>query len=144
MTPIGPNQTRIEAQHRVILIIWVFMFMSVVGFLVMTVLIPSNAQGDNRVLAFVLIGLSLLNLVISFIIKRSFLAQSVEKQDLSLVSKAYIVALALCESAGLFGLLIHFAAGSVYYYVPFVIAVVGMLLHFPKKQHLLDASFKQL
>jgi len=144
MTPIDPNQTLVGAQHRSLLIIWVFLFMSVVGFAVMTVLIPSNAHGDDRVLPIVLAGLSLLNLGLSFVLKRSFLAQSVAKQDLALVLKAYIVALALCESAGLFGLLIHFATGSAYFYFAFAVALVGMGLHFPKKQHLFDASFKKL
>jgi hypothetical protein len=144
MTPIDPNQTRAEGPHRSLLIIWVFLFMSVVGFLVMSFLVPSSAHGDDRVMAIVLIALGFSNVVVSFVLKRSFLAQSVAKQDLGLVLKAYIAALALCESAGLFGLLSHFLTGSVYSYFAFGIAVVGMLLHFPRKQHLLDASFKKL
>lgn len=144
MTPGGSDQAKVDAQHRTLVIIWIFLFMSVVAFAVMTVLIPSNAHGDDRVLAIVLLGLSLSNLVLSFVLKRSFLAQSVVKQDLALVVKAYIVALALCESAGLFGLLIHFATGSFYFYFAFAVALVGMGLHFPKKQHLLDATFKKL
>jgi hypothetical protein len=137
------NQTRIEAQHRVLLIVWVFLFLSVLSFFLMAVLIPANAAADNRVMAIVLIGLAFSNLVISFAVKRSFLAKAVAKQDLRLVQQAYIVALALCESAALFGLLIHFATGSVYYYAGFALAIVGMLLHLPKKQHLLDATFKK-
>ena len=142
MTPV--DQTRVEAQHRVILIIWGFLFMSVVGFAVMTILVPSAAHGDDRVLALVLVAVSFSNLVVSLVLKRSFLAQSVAKQDLALVLKAYIVALALCESAGLFGLLIHFVTGSVYFFFAFGFSLLGMGLHFPKKQHLLDASFKKL
>ena len=95
-------------------------------------------------LTIVLLGLGFLGLALSFIIKKFFLAKSVAQQDLKLVQQAYIVALALCESAALFGMLIHFAAGSIYSYIGFVFAVVGMLLHFPRKQHLLDATFKQL
>jgi hypothetical protein len=143
MTPMDPNQARIEAYHRSLLIVWVFLFLSVLGFLLMAVLIPANAAADNPALAIVLIGMGFTSLVISFVIKRTFLAKSVAMQDLKLVQQAYIVALALCESAALFGLLIHFATGSVYYYAGFALAIVGMLLHFPKKQHLLDATFKK-
>jgi hypothetical protein len=142
MTPV--DQTRIEAQHRVILIIWGFLFMSVVGFAVMTILIPSAAHGDDRVLALVLVAASFSTLVVSLVLKRTFLAQSVAKQDVALVIKAYIVALALCESAGLFGLMIHLVTGSVYFFFAFGFSLLGMALHFPKKQHLLDASFKKL
>jgi hypothetical protein len=144
MTPITPNQTRIEAMHRILLIIWAFLAMSVSGLFLMAVLVPASAPGDNSVLAIVLLLLGTSSVILSFVIKQSFLAKSVAKQDLKLVQQAYIVALALCESAGLFGLLIHFATGLIYYYAAFGIGMIGMLLHFPKKQHLLDASYKQL
>jgi hypothetical protein len=92
----------------------------------------------------VLIGVGFANVVLSFILKKFLLAKSLAQQDLKLVQQAYIVALALCESAALLGLLVHFLTGSVYYYAAFAIGVIGMLLHFPKKQHLLDATFKKL
>jgi hypothetical protein len=141
MTP--QSQTNIENQHRSLLIIWLFLLMSVSGFFLMTVLVPSNAQGDNLLLAIILLVLGISSVILSFVVKQSYLSKSVARQDLKLVQQAYIVALALCESAGLFGLLIHFATGSVYYYAGFALALVGMLLHFPKKQHLLDAAFKK-
>lgn len=118
--------------------------MSVSGFFLMAVLVPSSAQGDNSVLAIVLLILGTSSVILSFVVKQSFLTKSVATQDLKLVQQAYIVALALCESAGLVGLLIHFATGSIYYYAAFGIGMIGILLHFPKKQHLLDATFKQL
>jgi len=144
MTPDDPNQTRIEAQHRILLIIWLFLLLSVSGLFLMAVLLPSKAPGDNT-LATILLVVAFSNVTLSFVLKQSFLSKSVAKQDLKLVQQAYIIALALCESAGLLGLLIHFATGSIYYYVAFGIAMIGMLLHFPKKQHLFQAtSFKQL
>ena len=42
--------------------------------------------------------------VISFAVKRRFLAQSVERQELALVQTGLIVALAMCEASALFGL----------------------------------------
>lgn len=143
MTP--QNQINIEGLHRTLLIIWVCILMSVSAFFLMTVFIPSKAEGDNMIIVYVLIALGFTNVVLSFVLKQSFLAKSVTKQDLKLAQQAYIFALALCESAALFGLMIHFITGSTYYYVPFAFGVIGMLLHVPKKQHLLDAaSFKKL
>jgi F0F1-type ATP synthase membrane subunit c/vacuolar-type H+-ATPase subunit K len=142
MTP--QNQINIENHHRILLIMWVFLLMSVSGLFLMTVLIPSKAEGDNTVIAIASIALGASNVILSFVLKQSFLTKSVAKQDWKLVQQAYIVALALCESAALFGLLVHFATGSIYYYVPFVIGAVGMLLHFPRKHHISDASFKKL
>ena len=142
MTPIDPNQTLVEAQHRSLLIIWVFLFMSVVGFLVMTFIIRSELK-ENFVLTISLIVMSIFMLATSFTLKAAILKKSVETQDLQYVLRAYIVALALAECAALFGFMIHFITGSVFYFVAMGIGIIGMILHFPKKQHLLDASFKK-
>jgi len=142
MTPIDPNQTPVEAQHRSLLIIWVFLFMSVVGFLVMTFIIRSELK-ENFVLTISLIVMSIFMLATSFTLKAAILKKSVETQDLQYVLRAYIVALALAECAALFGFMIHFITGSVFYFVAMGIGIIGMILHFPKKQHLLDASFKK-
>lgn len=144
MTPIDPNQTRVEAQHRSLLIVWAGLLIAVGGFLLLTILAPSKAQPEDNVLPIVLTAVGFANVALSFILKKSYLAKSVAQQDLKLVQQAYIVALALCESAVLFGVLIHFITGSPYYYAAFAIGVIGMLLHFPMKQHLLDATFKKL
>ena len=143
MTP--QNQINIEAQHRTLVIIWFVLLLSVSLLLSMTMIIPSKAEGDKTVVAIVGIAVGLTNVILSFVLKQSVLAKSVEKQDLKLVQQAYIVALALCESSALVGLLVHFVTASVYYFVPFAIGIIGVVLHFPKKQHLLDAtSFKKL
>ena len=144
MTPGDPNHAKIEGSHRSLLIVWAGVLAAVGGLLLLTILVPSNAQPGDNVLPLVLIAVGVTNVVLSFILKRSFLAKSVAQQDLKLVQQAYIVALALCESTALFGVLIHFVTGSAYYYAAFAVAVVGMLLHFPRKQDLLDATFKKL
>ena len=141
MEPIDPDY--ISAQYRSLLIIWSILLMSLVGFLLMTLTLRSNATG-NSVITIVLIGFSLSNLSVSFTLKRPLLAKARRTQDFQFVLRAYIVALALCESSTLFGVLIHFITGSAYYYVPFGIGALGMLLHFPNKQHLLDATFKPM
>jgi hypothetical protein len=139
-----PNQDRVEAFRRTLLIIWAFLFLSVGGFFLLTKLAPSQSKADDAVLPLVLVAAAFSMVVLSFVLKKSFLAKSVAQQDLRLVSQAYIVALALCESAGLFGLLIHFINGSVYYYAAFGLAWLGMLLHFPSRQHIQDATFEKL
>jgi len=145
MIPNDSSQTNVEALHRTLLIMWVAMLMSVVGFLVVTLLIPSKVEGSSPVPAMAAIGMGLLNVVLSFVLKQSFLAKAVEKQELKLVQQAYLLAFALCESAALFGLIIHFAIGSIYYLVAIGIGIIGLVLHFPQKQHLLAAtSFKKL
>ncbi len=143
MTPTDPNQTKVEAHHRTLLIIWTMLLMSVIGFLVFTVFVPSNATGD-MVISIVLIVLGCSNVSLSFTFKRVLLKKSIETRDVQFVLRAYIVALALCESAALFGILIHFVTGSASFYVAFAVGVIGILLHFPQKKHLQDVFFKPL
>ena len=71
--------------------------------------------------------------------------QSVATQRLDLVQSAYVLSFVLCESSALLGLVDHFTTGSRYSYFAFVIAGIGLLLHFPQKQNLVNASsFRQL
>jgi hypothetical protein len=143
MTPVGPNQN-VEAQYRSLIILWTVLFMSALGFLLLSLLSHSSDAEENPVITIVLIGFSLSNASLSFRFKRIFLRKSVESRDLQFVIRAYILALVLCGTSTCFGVLIHFITGSVFYYVAFGIGIVGMVLHFPKKQHLFDASFRPL
>jgi hypothetical protein len=81
--------------------------------------------------------------IVSTAIKQRFLAQSGDQQRLELVQTGYIVGFALCEFAALFGLLDRMVTGNRYYYVLFVIALIGMALHWPRRDHLLAASYKR-
>jgi hypothetical protein len=53
-----------------------------------------------------------------------------------------IVAVGLCESVGLFGLMVYFVTTTPYYYVFFIVSVIGILLHMPRRDQLLAASYK--
>ena len=82
---------------------------------------------------------------ISFLIKQILLAKAVRpRSKLSRSRVAYIVSFALCEVSGLLALLDYRLTGSNYYYVGFAIGGIGLLLHFPRKQHLLDASSRRI
>jgi hypothetical protein len=82
--------------------------------------------------------------VVAIVVKQKFLTQSVEKQEINLVQTGLIVGLALCEAAALFGLMDRVVTGNRYYFVLLLIAAIGMLLHFPRREHLLAASYKQI
>ena len=71
------------------------------------------------------------------------LKKAIEKQQLQALMSAYIVSFALCESAAFFALMDHLSTGSGYYRFGFILAAIGMMLHFPQKQHLRAVSDKQ-
>ena len=102
---------------------------------------PKNSTPNNT-LSLVLIGVGILSTLIAVPIKNQFLARSVEEQRVDLVQQGHIVAWAITEFAALLGMLDFFVTGNRYYYVLFIIAVIGQLINFPRRQQILDACFK--
>ena len=144
MKPTDSGQPDIDARYRSLLILWFAICASVLMFLVLTRLTPIAAV-ENQKLTLLLNTLGVVPVALSFLLKQRALAKSIETQRLDLVQSAYVLSFALCESSALLGLLDHFLTGSRYYYFAFVIAGVGLLLHFPQKQNLVSASsYKQV
>ena len=144
MKPTETDQPDIDGRYRTLLILWFAICMSVLMFLALTRL-ASVAAVENRNLTLALNSIGLLPVALSFLLKQRALAKSVATQRLDLVQSAYVLSFALCESSALLGLLDHFTTGSSYSYFAFVIAGIGLLLHFPQKQNLMNASsYRQL
>ncbi len=126
-------------RHRTLLILWFAMVSSVMMLAVLAQFIPASQTGDLK-LSLILNTTGIVPLGMSFLLKQRILEQAVTQQKLDLVQVAYVLAFALCEMAALLGLLDRLVGGARYYYVGFLLAELGLLLHFPRKQHLLDAS----
>lgn len=142
MQPNETNQPNIEMRHRTLLILWFAMCMSQLMFLVLVQFTPQPPTGNVR-LSLILNSLAVVPVAISFLVKQRMLELGINEQKVEQVHTAYVVSWALSEVAGLLGLLDHFLNGSRYYYVGFMFAGFGLLLHFPRKQHLLDASQRE-
>jgi hypothetical protein len=139
MQPNDPDQPTIEIRYRTLFILWFAMCMSVLMFLVLVQFTPAPIEGDLR-LSLILNSIGIVPVGISFLLKQRILQLAADRQRIDLVQTGYVLAFALCEVASLLGMIDHFANGSRYYYVGFIFAGAGLLLHFPRKQHLLDAS----
>lgn len=142
MQPDDANQPTIEARYRTLLILWFAICMAVLMFLVLVQFTPTQPSGNIR-LSLILISIAIVPTGISFLFKQRWLEQGINEQKVERVHTAYVLAWALCEVSALLGLLDHFLNGSHYYFVGFVFAGLGLLLHFPRKQHLWDASRRQ-
>ena len=144
MKPIDPGQPDINGRYRTLLTLWFAICISLVMFLILIHFSPVTTV-ENRQLTLVLNSLALVPFALSFLLKQRGLAKSVDAQRLDLVQTAYVLAFALCESSALLGLLNHFANGSKYYYLAFIIGGLGLLSHFPQKRHVVNASsYRQL
>ncbi|MBA3767668.1 MAG: hypothetical protein H0W99_11905 [Acidobacteria bacterium] len=139
----GSEGRNVDARQRTLLILW-FMILMSVGFMFFLTLViqrPAAGGGDNTLL-WVFAAVSIFPFLLSFVIKRKLLVQSVREQKIALVQSAMIVAVALCESVSLFGMMVYFTTTTPYYYVFFIVSVIGILLHMPRRDQLLAASYK--
>lgn len=144
-------QAAVDARYRMTLIIWVWLLASMGLYFLLTkserlmslfIEVPV-ADGGGGTILWVLWALGVSTTGISFLLKRALLSKAVREQRLEAVQAAYVTAFALCETGGLFGLLAYFLTGHPYYYLLFITPVLGMLLHMPRRDDLVNASFKR-
>jgi drug/metabolite transporter (DMT)-like permease len=142
-----PEEARmqLEARYRTMVILWAALLLSVGLYFALSVFVakPDSEDTPSRTLTFVLTAVGVFLVIVSFAVKQKFLAQAEQNQAPSLVQTGLIIALAFCEGAALLGLLDFFATGNRYYFVTFIVALVGMLLHFPRRDQLAAASYRQ-
>ncbi len=139
-------EINLDKRYQTLVVLWCAQLMSI-GLFFLVALIAAPEVNNETSSAATLITLALAALgaflvVTSFVVKRKLLERSVAQQDISLVQKGLVVALALCEVCALIGLLERFVIGNRDYYLLFVIAAIGIALHFPRREHLTSASFK--
>jgi F0F1-type ATP synthase membrane subunit c/vacuolar-type H+-ATPase subunit K len=86
--------------------------------------------------------LALTNLVISIVIRRRSIEQSVAEQNVKYVQTGLIIGCALCESISLIGMVLLLAFAYPYFYYWFALGIIGIFLHFPRRKDLINATSK--
>ena len=137
-------QENIEPRIRAMRTIWIAMIMSIGFYYAFTFFAkrPENVE-PNSTLFLVLVGIAVSTVLLSFPVKNKLISQAIEQQHVPLVQQAYIVAWALSEIPALLGLLDFYLTGDRYFYVLFLLALFAQLLHFPRREHVINASFKK-
>ena len=133
----------VDAQYGKLRIIWLAILAGLALIFVLTRVVQPAAGGGPEVLFWMLLALGAAELGASFVLKQKMLRQAVEQRKPALVATAYILAFALCESVGIFGLVAHFVTGNKYYYFFFVLSGFGMMLHKPQRDDVLAAAAGQ-
>jgi hypothetical protein len=141
--PIDPKraQLNIEQRMRTVRILWFGLLASVAMYYLFTILAgrPENlARNDTFSLALLIGGVS--TVLVSFLIKKKLVNQAIEQRQALHVQQGYLVAWVICEMAALLGLLDFFLTSHPHYYVLFIVAALGDLLHFPRREHFEQAS----
>ena len=141
MQPIN-QQATLDARYRTLLTLWSALTVSIGMFFLLTLMAPVENAVENKTLSYVLLAIGAIVVIASYFVKQRFLARSVNEQNIDLVQIGMVTASALCEVAAMLGLLDNFLTGNRYYYVLMIIAIIGNLLNFPRRDHLLAASYK--
>lgn len=137
-----PN-TNVEQRIRTMRTLWIALLLSIgIYYFVTPFLKRTGDIAPNPTLSVVLLAGAMLMTLISFPIKNKLLSRAVEQQQAQQVQQAYIVGWAINEVGALLGMLDFLATGNGRYYIPFIIAACGLLLHFPKREPVMNASFK--
>lgn len=146
------KNTSIEQIYKSQMIIWFALFMSQFVFILVIFMVKPEVLkldlakpilGENSIIPIAFAFMGILNLVISFVMKKNLLNDSVQHQNPALVQTAIVIACALCESISLFGFVLAFAFDYQYFFVWFLIGIVGMIFHFPKRESLHLATYQQ-
>ena len=141
------EQIDLNKRYQTMLILWFALLMSVAMYFVFLLIAapPLNSGPRTQAQSFMIVVVMMngaIMVALSFFVKKRFLDRAVDKQDASLVQKGMIFACAMCEVSALLGLVQRLILGYPSYYLMFLLAAAGMLLHFPRRRHLEAASFK--
>lgn len=135
----------IEDNYRSLLLIWAALLAAQFLFLVVLYFtLPALFQFDfskpffdkNAIIIVIFIIAAIANLTMSFALRRKYIAQAVSEKSPALVQTAVIIGCALCESVTLFGLMLAFIAEYQYFFVWFILGIIGIILHFPRRTDL--------
>lgn len=130
----NPVRAPAEARRRGLLLIWGAQGFSLVLLFVLTYMVrPEASTNGNHTLAWALGAVGFMSFLLSFLIKRKLLAQAAAEHRPDLVTTAHVVAFALCEMTAILGFVAYLITGLTYALHSFIIAAVGMLLHFPTR-----------
>ncbi len=142
----------IEQIYKTELIIWFALLMSQIMFLLVIFLVKPEVYqfdftksplGENAIIISAFALIAVLNLIISFVMKKNLLKNAVEHQNPGLVQNAMIIACALCESISLLGFVLAIAFAYQYFFIFFIVGIAGTIFHFPKRENLHQAVYKK-
>ncbi|MDQ3801549.1 MAG: hypothetical protein M3384_19175 [Acidobacteriota bacterium] len=148
----NPQKINVEAIYRTLAAIWLALMVSHVLLLVVIYFAKPEVfkfdfskpmLGENSVMTIVLGGLAVSILILSFVIKRALMNQAASGQNVAIVTTAMIAGCALCEAVSLFGVVLVFAFSYQYFFLWFALGILGTILHFPKRDNLIAASYKR-
>ena len=140
---VSMDQQQIELRIRTMRTLWIALMLSFGMYYVFTIVAERRGNTTpNNTLFLVMLAIGVITTLLSFPIKNRFLTKATDQQNVPLVQQGYVMAWALCEVSALLGMVDFFVTGNRYYYSLFILGACGQLLHFPRREHVINASFQ--
>ncbi len=142
----------IEQSYRTLAIIWFALLSSQVMFLIVVFLSKPDLfrfdsgkpiLGENASIVIAFAFLALTNFALSFVMKKRSFEQGIAEQKIAYVQTGLILACAFCEAISLLGIVLAFAFSYQYFFVWFAVGLLGIILHFPRRDAVIAASYKK-
>lgn len=141
-----------EQLHRTSVVLWFSLLSAQILFLVVVFVTKKDLfnfdsakpfLSDEPVVPIIFAMLALMNLGLSFFMKSQSAKRAASERNPRLLQTGTIIACAFCESISIMGLILAFAFNYQYFFLWFALGVLGILLHFPKRNDFLAAGFKK-
>lgn len=142
----------VEAQYKTMVVLWAALLMSQFLFVLLIFLtrpklftfdFSQPVMGPSSAMVLGFAAAAVTAVIFSFAFRKRLNERAVAAQDTGLVQSGLIIALALCEASSLFGLALAFAFDYQYFFAWIILGVIGMMLHFPRRDELHAASYKK-
>jgi F0F1-type ATP synthase membrane subunit c/vacuolar-type H+-ATPase subunit K len=138
----------VEEQFRTLCIVWAVLLLA--QFMFLFVLSQAKSEvfrfdltqpilGKNPAVVIGFAAMALVNLAISFVIKKRCFDQAIADKNPRLVQSGIIIACAFCEAVSIFGMLLAFLFAYPYFFIWFGLGILGILSHIPRRKDLYAA-----
>ena len=127
-----------QGRYRTMLGIWIFFIISIgMLFLVTSLLRPTPEGNDlsDTTTIWLYVAAGVFMVLVSFVLKFGFLHSANRRKQPATTQVAYILALAFCDMAAIFGITAYLVTNSRYAFLLFLIAGLGAVLHKPRREH---------
>jgi len=123
-----------ERAHRLIVIVWAAMLVSLGPYLLITQVVPVNQAGPNSPLPVPLLAVAIAAVLGSVYFKSSLGSREGQARSLDKVRAGHIIAFVLCQLAGLLGLITFILSAWQRAWIFFAVSAAGFLINFPQRE----------
>jgi hypothetical protein len=139
----------IKVEYKTLVVLWGALLFSQVLFLGIVYMIKPELLssqfsqpllGKHPVVIILFAAAAIAVFVLSFILRNQHMRRAVADQDAGCVQTGLLLGCALSEISGFLGMVLAFVFDYQYFFLWIALAIIGILLHFPRRQNLLDAG----